>query len=340
VALACGWRWLQRSALAVALALLPIVALAEAKVVVMVTGDADAGALRTRIAAELALRGFTVVHAEHDAGTVDAIEQVLARAQAERGQLGVLVRVESGGDVRIDVVDRLTGKRLERRTSTRAAHGVSETALAAAELVDASLVEPSLARGSASSEPAAPRALGSPPPPIRHQPRWQADVAVHMSWAIRLGAPIGLAAVALGVRPAPRVGLAAEGSVPLFAQRRTTTIATIRTAPFLAALRADLALLPGTSKLRLDLQAALAALAIRIDVDATQGARAHPQTIWSSAAIAGLTLHKPLGRHVAVGASVRAIVPFENVLVTVNGRTVQRLGGAWIGTGLGVHARW
>ncbi len=70
------------------------------------------------------------------------MEATLARARAVDAALGVVVVAQPDGGTRIDVADRVTGKRLRRSLpAENAGHERSMIALAVAELVDASLVE-------------------------------------------------------------------------------------------------------------------------------------------------------------------------------------------------------
>jgi hypothetical protein len=114
----------------------------------------------------------------------------------------------------------------------------------------------------------------------------------------------------------------------------------IRTFPFSFGLRTDIDVLPRHSPVRLDVQAGVTAVALRIEVDARLGAYARPQTTWTTAGLLGLFLHRTIGRYVTLGASVRLVLPVDDVRVRFDSQAVQRLGPAWIGAGFTVGTRW
>jgi hypothetical protein len=317
------------------------IARADARVALSVDAPDERAraAVRARIVAELGRRGFTVLP-DGPPQSDDPIASMRVHARANDAVIGIVVRIDASGASTIDIVDRVTGKRLERWMSApQGDHAPSEIAVATAELVDASLVELRLPQTVDVGEVDPPRDLKVPSAGPRH-PRWQADGAFAVLWPVHERAPVVTAIVALGVRPTRRLGLAAEGVVPLHAFVRETDTATLRTYPFLAGARADVDVIPGDGPWRLDLGIGVSALALRLEVDAVDGVRGRPGTTWTGAALAGLTIHRRVARHASIGALVRVVAPFEDVRILVSGRTEQRFGPVWVGLGVSALARW
>jgi hypothetical protein len=128
--------------------------------------------------------------------------------------------------------------------------------------------------------------------------------------------------------------------LPLHAMRHEVPVAVIRTLPFSFGLRSDVDVLPRRSPVRLDVQGGVTAVALRTEVDARPGAYARSQTTWTTAGLLGLRLHRTVGRHVTLGASIRLIVPVDDVRIRFDQREVQRLGPVWMGAGVTVGKRW
>jgi len=129
-------------------------------------------------------------------------------------------------------------------------------------------------------------------------------------------------------------------ALPLHALRPEAPLAVIRTLPFSLGLRTDVDVLPRRSPVRLDVQAGVTALALRIAVEARPGAYARPQTLWTTAGLLGLSAHRAVGRHVTLGASLRLLVPVDDVRLRFDARTVQRLGPVWLAGGVTVGTEW
>lgn len=321
--------------------LVPAMARADARVVLAVTpGDGEtARATRRRVGQELELRGFAVVDLAPDPAG-DPVEATLARARTEGAALGVVVALEADGGARIDVVDRITGKRLRRSLpAEHAGHERSMLALAVAELVDASLVELRLEPVTAVGELAAPRDL---PIPAVNSERvgGRVGATVGIAWPVRHAAPGAVVIMDAGLRPSRRVAILADVGVPLHALRGQAPLAVIRTFPLSLGLRTDVDVLPRRSPVRLDVQAGVTALALRIEVDARPGVHTRPQTVWTTAGLLGLHLHRTLGRRVTLGAAIRLTVPVDDVRVRFDGEEVQRLGPVWLGGGVTVGTQW
>ncbi len=319
----------------------PTTANADARVALSVDAadERARAAVRARIVAELERRGFAVLPDDPPQST-DPVASMRVHARVNDAVLGIVVRIDAAGASTIDIVDRVTGKHLERWVSApQGDHAPSEIAIATAELVDASLVELRLPQTVEVGEVAAARDLPVPKVEPRH-PRWQADAAFAVLWPVRERAPIVTAIVAIGVRPTRRLGLAAEGVVPLHAFVRETNTATLRTYPFFAGARADVDVLPGAGPWRLDVGAGVSALALRLEVDAVDGVPERPGTTWTGAAQLGLTAHRRVGRHGSIGAHARVVIPFEHVRILVSGHPEQHFGPVWVGLGVSALARW
>lgn len=321
--------------------LVPATARAGVPLVLAVTPDAGeaTAATRRRIGQELELRGFSVVGFTPDPAG-DPVESTLVRARSEGAALGVVVALEGDGSARIDVVDRITGKRLRRSLpAEHAGHERSMLALAVAELVDASLVELRLEPRTAAGELEAPRDL--PVPAVTgDRIGGRVGATLGIAWPVRHAAPVTMVVADAGLRPSRRVGILADVSVPLHALRSEAPLAVIRTFALSLGLRTDVDVLPRRSPVRLDVQAGVTALALRIDVDARPGALARPQTLWTTAGLLGLHLHRTLGRRLTLGAAIRLTVPVDDVRVRFDGEEVQRLGPVWLGGGLTIGTQW
>ena len=325
--------------LALVFVLIPRAAWAEARLGLAVLGrDAQAtSAMEHRVGRELELRGFRIVPHTVPAEK-DPVDASLAHARAHDAVVGVVVTLAPDGGAQIDVVDRVTGKRLQRTLPGGANANRSTIALAAAELVDASLAELHLRPTTAVGEVDPPPDL--PVPAIDDRVDGQVEAAVGMLWPVRHRTPVGVVTVALGMRPATRVAVLAEGTVPMHALRREVPLARVRTFPFLVGVRADVDVLPLRSPVRLDLQAAVQALALRVDVDPAPGAHGDPRTIWTTAVQVGPSLHGAVGTHVHLGGAVRVVVPFDDLRIRFDEQTVQRLGPVWVGAAATLAARF
>jgi hypothetical protein len=322
----------------------PAIAHAESRVVLSVRTE-DADTVRTmeqRIGRELELRGFTIApRVDLDgSGSADELGDLLERARAADAVLGVRVVIDREGAARIDVIDRVTGKHTQRTLpAERASHGRSTIALAVAELVDASLVELRLGATTAVGEVEPPADLPVPmPEPLRVG--GQAGAGIGLLWPVRSPMPVAVVTAEAGLRPARRVALLADATLPLHAFRSEPPLARVRTFPFLVGVRGDVDVMPARSALRIDLQAGISALALRIEVDPEPGAHARPGTAWTAAGITGVQLRGFVGRRVLLGAGLRLVVPFEDIRVRFDERVVQRFGPLWGGFAGTVVARW
>jgi hypothetical protein len=322
--------------------LVPAMAWAQARVVLAVMADTSEATASTqrRVGQELTLRGFEVL-ALTPSPVGDPLADTLALARAEGAAIGVVVALAADGGARISVVDRVTGKQLHRALpAERAGHERSMLALAVAELVDASLVELRLGPETAVGEIEAPRDL--PVPAIPRSPRigGRLGATLGLAWPVRHTSPVAVVFADVGLWPTRRVAILADVALPLHTLRRELPLATIRTLPFTFGLRTDVDVLPRGSPLRLDVQAGVSAVALRIEVDARPGAHARSQTVFTTAGLLGLGLHRTLGRRVTLGASARFVVPVEDVRITFDSRTAQRLGPVWVAGGITVGTHW
>ena len=294
--------------------------------------------MQHRIGRELELRGFRILPHTIPAGE-DPVKASLAHARANDAVVGVVVALGPGGGAQIDVVDRVTGKQLHRELPGGPNANRSTIALAAAELVDASLAELHLRPTTAVGEVDPPPDL--PVPAVEDERvRGQVEASLGILWPVRHPTPVGVATVAVGMRPAARVAVLAEGTVPFHALRTNAPLAAIRTFPFLVGVRADVDVMPRRSPVRLDLQAAVQALALRIEVDPEPGAHGDPRTIWTTAAVLGPSLHGAVGPHLHLGGALRVIVPFDDLRIRFDDQTVQRLGPVWVGAAATLSARF
>jgi hypothetical protein len=319
---------------------MPSLALARDAIALSVQAPEEASthALRSRVERELETRGFaTVTPSEANVEAADLL--LFAREANARISLSIVLLGED--DTVIEVVDIDSGKRSRRtlRTDTDE-HGPSTIALAAAELVEATLLELGpLPTPAEASEPPPTAELGTRPE-TAERPGVQLDAAAGVLWPVRTATPVAVAIVGVGLRPSPRLTVSAEATLPFHAMRREVEVARLATYPFLVGVRTAIDVLPMHTRPRLDLQAAVTALALRIEVDAAPGVEAHPQTVWSTAGVVGLHLHGPVSPAVHLGVAVRMVVPFENIRIRAAGDAVQRLGAVWPGAAISLIGRW
>jgi hypothetical protein len=332
-----------------ALVCAPLIAGAQTPVVVSVRGPEaeSAEAMRARVMHELETRGFVISTQDVDDAPPegDPVEAVLVHARSAEAAIGVSIVLTPTGRTRIDVVAPTTGARAHRSIETGdAGHGPSTIALAAAELVEATWLEQHRVTSPAAGTPSPSQVEAPPnderPPNDTQAPQVQADAAVGVLWPIQTKAPVAVAIVSIGLRPSSRIGISAEATVPFHALGREVELATLKTYPFLVGVRTDIDLLPRRSRVRLDAQAAVTALALRIEVDPSAGAHGHPQTIWTTAGTAGLHLHGAVGRRLRLGGALRLVVPFEDITLRAGEEAAQRLGPVWVGAAISIGARW
>jgi hypothetical protein len=294
--------------------------------------------LRARVEQELALRGHGTAPLEL---ADDALDEVALMAAAAREDVAIAVLVRLAADapsIEIRLVDRVTGKSL-RRVIDRSSDA-STIALATAELVDASLVEVELPHTTMPRPRAAPEMPHPEVVPLPPQ-RWAFAAGVGVLWPVLQRTPIAMAGVSLTIRVVRRVAIAPEVILPLHPMVDRPESGTVRTLPFLVAVRTDVDVLPHRSRTRLDLQAAVTATALHVDASTqAAGLQAHPTTIWSAAALIGVAARRDFGRHFRIGGGLRSYIPFERVRVEAAGETVRDFGIIWPMPWLELVARW
>jgi hypothetical protein len=186
-----------------------------------------------------------------------------------------------------------------------------------------------------------PRESATDPPASSPEPlgvRVGADVG--MLWSLHTAHPIAVVTAAVGLRPISRLGISTEGTLPFHGVEGAGRLATVRTMPFMVGGRTDVDILPARSRVRLDLQTGVTAIALRVDVDPAPGVTAHARTLWTTGAMAGLHLHGRVRGRLRLGGSVRALVPFEDITLWAEDEAVQRLGPVWLGAALSINAQW
>jgi hypothetical protein len=179
---------------------------AEVMVTVVQLGPASSSTpalaeVEARVAQELRQRGFQARITQPSAKPSQRSIELARDSTRARGEvLGVVVYLPSGPDdtTLLVVVDRVTGKTLSRTLPALGTVVASSVALAAAELVDASLVE--LLQAHASLTPEVPRPVDLPLPTVPTAPAtpvWSVAVRASATWPSALG-------------PAPELGVVFE----------------------------------------------------------------------------------------------------------------------------------
>ncbi|GEM_PF-4990606 len=307
--------------------------------------------LRKYVVQELEARGFVPVTVPWQGTSPgDPMPWLETAATSEHAALAIGVLETPPGVVMLWVVDRTTRKRLNR--SLHRARLPSIVALAAGELIDASLAELYLPRESV-QDPFVPPV----PPPLPRmsvpsgdisrahvvdrstRQRWHAGVALGMSWPVLRSVPIAPVVLRFGVRFGHRLAAAIEGSAPVSPVVSAVPEGHVRTFAFHVGATLDLDVLSNRLPVRLAPGVMVAAAALRVDAVAKGSYRAFPGIDWGSLLGPEMVLERRSGRlHVAV--HVRALAPLGLPKVTVLGRSVQDYRLLWVTALLEVGTRW
>ncbi len=181
--------------------------------------------VEARIAQELRQRGFQVRLSQPSARPSQRSVELAREGSRARGEvLGVVVYLPGGADdtTLLIVVDRVTGKTLSRTLPALGAVLASSVALAAAELVDASLVE--LLQAHASLAPEVPRPVDLPVPALptaAAEAKWSVAARIAATWPTAVGVTPELG-VAVERSVGTHLRLGGEVGVPLAPWRRST----------------------------------------------------------------------------------------------------------------------
>jgi hypothetical protein len=186
--------------------------------------------VEARVAQELKQRGFQTRVSQRAMKPVQRSVELVREEARMRGEvLGIVVYLPDGVDetTLLVVVDRVTGKTLSRTLPRLGTVLASSVALAAAELVDASLVE--LLQAHTSLSPEVPRPVDLPVPTLPtapSEPRWSLAARIAATWPVLLS-PAPELGVALERTLGAHLRLAAELDIPLAAWRRSSTEGTV-----------------------------------------------------------------------------------------------------------------
>lgn len=307
--------------------------------------DVGAKELEVRVRRELEGRGFGVgVLQERPAFDESRFSWLRRQTTDADAALGVFLWVRADtGYAELLVLDRVTGKSLVRNIPPAEAGApvASTVALAAAELVEASLIEIQMPHETMQAEVKPPPSLPMPVLEAAPEPfwRWQAEVRAGGLWPVRLPNPLAVTRVSIGVRPHERILVELPATLPLHPVADALDDAAIRTLVFAfgVGLRADL--LPARAPVQLELRGGGSIAPIRIDVDAPAELNPRPRTFWTGMGNAGLAVRKEWG-HVYLVVDAGADIPVVAPRVTAGGALVHDLGGAWPRVDVGVGGRW
>ena len=319
----------------------PVHAQAPAPGTILLVVDERAGALATRVAAELEALGFAV--------QLQAREPKPAELAVEARRAGAFAAIGIGptpeGSVEITVLDRVTGKTLRRELLGRSLTDPTArelVALRASELLRASLMEieaPHPPRGELPPSPVV-RRVASAPETIRRPDRsWRLGAESGVLLAPGLSATPLLQA-ALGVRLLEHLELGATLGSQLTAGRRSLDQGRIEATARWLGVGPKLLLLPraDASSVALGVDAELALLALSASgFSADSAYRGQARFAWTPAGTLGIDskirLHKQLWWVLRPSLGVA----FSEVFLRADGRDVKLWGRPWLQCSTGVE---
>ncbi|MEM6991091.1 MAG: hypothetical protein AAF721_11355, partial [Myxococcota bacterium] len=311
-------------------------------VAVAATTDAPSEAeLAALVGQELAAAGHRVQ--DWPRALADNPDDLLARARAEELAMALGITVPEAPDaVRLVLVDRVTGKTLSRDLAGAEGRLPSVVALAAAELVEATLVELYLP-----PPPAAPREYEIPPGLVLPRlltpappPRWEVGAAAGAIWPARQRRAAAAVRIEVGTRITERLVVSARGATAVhpIADRRSS--AELRSLPLHAALGLRVDLLDPDWPWRLAADAAFGVSIVVARGDAAPPLSVNPSAEASAAVTAGLLARRRIARRGFVGVRVDAVVVFVAPRLRIAGETVQDYGPVWLQPVVAGGVRW
>ncbi len=319
----------------------PARAQTQASGTILLVVDERAGALATRVAAELETLGFSV--------QTQTREPKPAELAAEARRAGAFAAIGIGptaeGSVEITVLDRVTGKTLRRELLGRSLTDPTTrelVALRASELLRASLMEieaPHPPRGDLEPTPVVTRVASAPETIRRPERRWRLGAESGVLVAPGLSATPLLQA-ALGVRLLERLELGATLGSQLTAGQRSFEQGRIETTARWLGLGPKLLLLPrrDTSRVTLGIDMELTLLALSASGFAADAAyRGQARFVWTPAGTLGIDskirLHKQLWWVLRPSLGFA----FSELSLRADGRDVKVWGRPWLQCSTGVE---
>jgi len=301
---------------------------------ILLVVDERAGALATRVAAELEALGFSVQARTHEPRPTE-----LAREARQAGAFAAIgIGPTAAGTVEITVLDRVTGKTLRREVLGRSLTDPTTrelVALRASELLRASLMEieaPHPPRGELPPTPVVKR-IAAAPETIRRPER-----------RLRLGAESGLLVApglsaapllqaSVGVRVWQRLELGATLGGQLTASGRTFDEGRVEATARWLGFGPKLLLLPRTedSRVALGIEAQLTLLALSASgfaADATH--RGQSRVVWTSASTLGIDSKIRLHKQLWWALKPTLGLAFSELSLRADGRNVRIWGRPWL----------
>ena len=296
--------------------------------------DARAGALATRVAAELSTLGFSVLARAQD----QSAAQLSAEARAVGALAAIWIGPTAEGNVEITVLDRVTGKIVRREVLGQSLEDPTMrelVALRASELLRASLMEleaPHPPRGDVAPSAVVARVVSSPSTSQRAGRRLVLGAQSGVLLVPGLSAaPLFELSADARVGPRLRLGLGVGGQ--LTASRRFVAHGRIEALARWLSVGAELLLLPsrddGKVALGLDVRALLIALSAQgAPTDASD--RGQSGFVWAPGARIGLPLRVRLSNELrwvlepAIGYTTDAIA------LRADGQRLQDWGRPWV----------
>ena len=308
---------------------------------ILLVVDERAGALATRVAAELEALGFSVESQTREPRPAE----LAARARRAGAFAAIGIGPTAEGSVEITVLDRVTGKTLRRELLGRALTDPTTrelVALRASELLRASLMEieaPHPARGELLATPAVARVAAAPETIRRPERRLRLGAESGVLLAPGLSASPLLQA-SLGVRVLARLELALTLGSQLTAGQRAFDAGRIETTARWLSLGPKLLLLPrhDGSRVALGVDADFTLLALSASgfaADPTH--RGQSLLAWTPAATFGIDSKIRVYKQLWWALRPALGFAFSELSLQADGRAVKVWGRPWLSCATGVE---